>query len=84
MLISKVCFKYSRLKSIFERSPLLFLEFYLLCRQLVLQLLVLVLEASELELELLLGLVDLEALFRLEVYSLALELVAEFTLRIPC
>ena len=60
------------------------MEFYLLCRQLVLQLLVLVLEASELELELLLGLVDLEALFRLEVYSLALELVAEFTLRIPC
>ena len=60
------------------------MEFYLLCRQLVLQLLVLVLEASELELELLLGLVDLEALFRLEVYSLALELVAELTLRIPC
>lgn len=60
------------------------MEFYLLCRQLVLQLLILVLEASELELELLLGLVDLEALFRLEVYSLALELVAELTLRIPC
>lgn len=60
------------------------MEFYLFCRQLVLQLLVLVLEASELELELLLGLVDLEALFRLEVYSLALELVAELTLRIPC
>lgn len=60
------------------------MEFYLLCRQLVLQLLVLVLEASELELELLPGLVDLEAFFRLEVYSLALELVAELTLRIPC
>lgn len=60
------------------------MEFYLFCRQLILQLLVLVLEASELELELLLGLVDLEALFRLEVYSLALELVAELTLRIPC
>lgn len=60
------------------------MEFYFFCSQLVLQLLVLVLEASELELELLPGLVDLEALFRLEVYSLALELVAELTLRIPC